>query len=122
DAPVWLENGEWTAAARAVFERLQHASEDGLDLSAYRVFTLDRGPEASLALADVALSEAVAAYAFEASGGRLDPARISRLIGSHPTVVAPAQALDDASRAPDADRALQSFNPDQPGYVVLREK
>jgi murein L,D-transpeptidase YcbB/YkuD len=108
DAPVWLEKGEWTREARAVFQRLQHAPEDGLDLSAWRVFSLDRGPEASLALADVALSEAVAAYAFQASGGRLDPARISRLIGAHPTVVGPAQALDEIARATDADHALQA--------------
>ncbi|WP_294537973.1 L,D-transpeptidase family protein [uncultured Rhodoblastus sp.] len=122
DAPVWLEKGEWTPNARAAFERLQRAPEDGLDLSAWRVYALERGPEASLALADVALSEAVAAYAFQASGGRLDPARISRLIGAHPTVVGPAQALDETSQAPDADRALRAFNPDQPGYLALREK
>jgi murein L,D-transpeptidase YcbB/YkuD len=122
DAPVWLEKGEWTREARAVFQRLQHAPEDGLDLSAWRVYSLDRGPEASLARADVALSEAVAAYAFQASGGRLDPARISRLIGAHPTVVGPAQALDETARASDADHALQAYNPDQPGYIALREK
>ncbi len=122
DAPVWLANGEWTPAARAVFRRLQQASEDGLDLSAYRVFSLDRGPEASLALADVALSEAVAAYAFQASGGRLDPAQISRLIHARPNVVGPAQALDETSQALDADHALQSFNPTQAGYIALREK
>jgi murein L,D-transpeptidase YcbB/YkuD len=122
DAPIWLDKGEWTREARAAFQRLQHAPEDGLDLSAWRVFSLDRGPDASLALADVALSEAVAAYAFQASGGRLDPARISHLIGAHPTVVGPVQALDETARASDADHALQAYNPDQPGYVALREK
>ncbi|MGO9392540.1 L,D-transpeptidase family protein [Rhodoblastus sp.] len=122
DAPVWLANGEWTPAARAVFRRLQQASEDGLDLSAYRVFSLDRGQETSLALADVALSEAVAAYAFQASGGRLDPGQISRLIHARPNVVGPAQALDETSRALDADHMLQSFNPSQAGYLALREK
>src|SRR5208282_103575 len=87
-----------------------------------RVFSLDRGPEASLALADVALSEAVAAYAFQASGGRVDPEQISRLIHARPTVIGPAQALDETSQAHDADRALQSFNPSQAAYLALREK
>jgi murein L,D-transpeptidase YcbB/YkuD len=122
DSPVWLDNGHWTAAARAAFQRLQRAGEDGLDLRAFRVYSLDQGPEASMALADVALSEAVAAYAFQASGGRVDPARISRLIGARPQIVAPAQALDETAKATDADSALQSFNPHQPDYIALREK
>jgi L,D-transpeptidase YcbB len=122
DAPVWLDHGQWTPAARSVFQRLQRAGEDGLDLRAFRVYSLDQGSEAAMALADVALSEAVAAYAFQASGGRVDPARISRLIGARPQIVAPAQALDETSTAPDADSALQSFNPHQPGYIALREK
>ncbi len=87
DAPLWLDKGKWTPAARAAFQRLQHAPDDGLDLRAYRVYALDQGPEASLALGDVALSEAVAGYASQASGGRVDPARLSDLIGSKPEIV-----------------------------------
>ena len=64
DAPVWLDKGQWTPAARAVFETLKTAADDGLDLRAMRVYSLDQGPEASLALGDIALSEAVAAYAY----------------------------------------------------------
>ena len=99
DAPVWIANGQWTPAARAAFERLQRAPDDGLDLRAFRVYSLDHGPDASLALGDVALSEAVAAYAFQASGGRVDPARISRLIGSHRA---------RGRRGPGAGRDLES--------------
>ena len=115
-------NGQWTPAAHAAFERLQQAPDDGLDLRAFRVYSLDHGPDASMALGDVALSEAVAAYAFQASGGRIDTGRISRLIGSHPPVVGAAQALDEASKAADADKVLQSYNPQHPGYLALAEK
>lgn len=122
DAPVWLENGQWTPAARAVFAALQRAPDDGLDLRAYRVYSLDQGKEASLALGEVALSDAVAAYAFQASGGRVDPKRISALIGARPGVVAAAQALEETSKAADAGEALKAYNPSHPGYVALREK
>lgn len=122
DAPVWIANGQWTPAAHAAFERLQQAPDDGLDLRAFRVYSLDHGPDASMALGDVALSEAVAAYAFQASGGRIDTGRISRLIGSHPPIVGAAQALDAASKAADADKVLQSYNPQHPGYLALRDK
>jgi L,D-transpeptidase YcbB len=122
DAPVWLDHGQWTPQARVVFEQLRHASEDGLDLGAYRVFSLGAGPESSLALGDVALSQAVAAYAFQASGGRIDPARISKMIGARPPVVPAALALDETGKAADAGKALQAYNPQQPGYLALKAK
>jgi murein L,D-transpeptidase YcbB/YkuD len=122
DAPVWLDHGQWTPAARGAFQRLQAAADDGLDLQAYRVYALDKGPEASLALADIALSEAVAAYAFQASGGRVDPARISRLIGARPHVATAAEALDAIAKAADADATLRGYNPGQPGYLALRQQ
>jgi murein L,D-transpeptidase YcbB/YkuD len=122
DAPVWLDKGQWTPAARAVFETLKTAADDGLDLRAMRVYSLDQGPEASLALGDIALSEAVAAYAYQASGGRIDPARISSLIAPRAGVVSPAQALDETAKAADASATLQAYNPRQPAYMALREK
>jgi murein L,D-transpeptidase YcbB/YkuD len=122
DAPIWLDNGQWTPAARAVFEALQSAPDDGLDLRAYRVYSLDQGKEASLALGEIALSDAVSAYAFEASGGRVDPKRISALIGARPGVVGAAQALDETSQAADAGGVLKAYNPSHAGYIALREK
>nr|WP_252393670.1 L,D-transpeptidase family protein [Candidatus Rhodoblastus alkanivorans] len=122
DAPVWLDHGQWTPQARATFEQLQRAPEDGLDLSAYRVFSLGEGSDKALALGDVALSQAVAAYAFQASGGRIDPARISKLIGSKPDVVSAARALDETSKSDDAARTLEGYNPRQSGYLALKAK
>ena len=122
DAPLFFDKGQWTAQARGAFERLQKAPDDGLDLRGWRVYSLDPAPEASLALGDIALSEAVAAYAFQASGGRIDPARISRLIAPRAGVASPAQVLDEISKAADAGAALQNYNPRQPGYMALREK
>ena len=121
-APIWLAQGEWTDAAKGAFARLQRAAEDGLDLRDYKVYSLDKGADASLAQGELALSGAVAAYARQASGARIDPARISHLIGARPEVVETAKALEDTSRAADADAFLQGYNPAHPGYLALRAK
>jgi len=122
DAPLWLDKGQWTDAAKAAFSRLQRAAEDGLDLHGMKVYSLDKGSDAALAEGEIALSEAVAAYAFQASGGRVDPARISKLIAARPQIVDPAHALEATAQAADADATLQGFNPPQPGYLALRTK
>lgn len=122
DAPIFFGSGGWTAQARGVFDRLQKAPEDGLDLRAWRVFSLDAGPDNALATGEVALAQAVAAYAFQASGGRIAPARISKLIDRKPEVVAAAKALEETAGAADADARLASYNPTHPGYRALRDK
>ncbi|MFO1126254.1 MAG: hypothetical protein U1E25_13965 [Methylocystis sp.] len=79
-APFWIENGEWRASARAAITRLARAADDGLDLRAYAA--PDAAKLAPTAADDLALSEAVAAYALLARGSRVDPASISHLIGA----------------------------------------
>jgi murein L,D-transpeptidase YcbB/YkuD len=73
-------------------------------------------------MGEVALAQAVAAYAHQASGGRIDPARISKLIGRQPEVVPAARALDETSKAADAGAQLAAYNPGHAGYRALREK
>jgi murein L,D-transpeptidase YcbB/YkuD len=122
DAPLFFDKGQWTAQARGAFEQLQKAPDDGLDLRGWRVYSLDPAAEASLAIGEVALAQAVAAYAFQASGGRIEPLRISKAVGVHPPVVSAAQALQEISTAPDAAGKLASYNPVHPGYLALRDK
>jgi murein L,D-transpeptidase YcbB/YkuD len=122
DAPIFFAAGGWTPQARGVFERLQKAAEDGLDLRAWRVFSLDAGPDSALAAGEVALAQAVAAYAFQASGGRIEPARMSKMIGRQPDVAPAGRVLEETAKAADADAQLASYNPQQPDYRALREK
>ena len=61
-------------------------------------------------------------YGREASGGRVDPRAISAQISDRPDVAEPARILAAVASAPDADAALQSFNPPQVGYRALRDK
>ena len=123
NAPVWIgADGQWTPAARGALARLAHADEDALDLRLGSLPILAEGDDAARATIDVALSMAIAAYAREASEGRVDPRTISNLIDDTRIAVPPARVLAEVSGATDADAALRAFNPPQPGYVALREK
>jgi len=124
-APIWMApDGRLTAAGIAARSRLERAEEDGLDLSA---FALPKGPLANpsperVAEAETAMSQAVVAYAMQASGARLVPTRISPLITQRPTVADPGRALAAVAAAADPDAALEDFNPRQKGYLDLREQ
>lgn len=121
DAPFWIAHGRWTPAARGAFEQLGRADEDGLDLGAAKLAALgEPGVEAELAL-----SEAVAVYARQAAGGRVEPWRIASSITAKPPVATATQALGRVAAAGDpqsAAQALRDFNPPHPGYLALRDK
>ncbi len=123
-APVWVGEPGLTPAADSALARLVQADADGLDLSA---FALPKGPlqDASperLAEAEAVISAAVVAYAMQASGARLVPARISAAISAEPSVADPGQALAAVAAAADPGEALEDFNPRQKGYADLRDQ
>jgi L,D-transpeptidase YcbB len=124
-APIWMApDGRLTPAGVSALSRLERADEDGLDLAA---FALPKGPLADptperVAEAETVMSEAVVAYAMQASGARLVPTRISPLITQRPTVADPGRALAAVAAASDPDAALEDFNPRQKGYLDLREQ
>ncbi|TRL29092.1 L,D-transpeptidase family protein [Methylosinus sporium] len=119
-APLWREGDSWRASAPAAIERLSRARDDGLDLRglAYPSET-KLGGDAD----EFALSEAVVAYAIQASGGRVDPRRLSRLISAHPALPEPGAALATIAAAGSrAGDRLQDYNPPHEGYRALRAK
>ncbi|MGY2052157.1 L,D-transpeptidase family protein [Methylobacterium sp. JK268] len=121
--PVWIADGAWTEAARAVAARLGAAGEDGLDPVDYPVPVLGaptRAP-ADLADAELRLSAAAALYARDARGGRIDLSHISRLITPKldlPSADAVLPRL--AAAGSGANPLLQGYNPGQPGYLALK--
>jgi murein L,D-transpeptidase YcbB/YkuD len=120
-APFWIENGEWRDSALAALVRIARAADDGLDLRAFAAPNAEKA--APTAADDLALSEAVAVYALQARGARIDPASISRLIGSKTTLPDPAIAVTEiAGAGENAGDALQAYNPTHYGYQQLREK
>ena len=125
--PVWIENGALTPAAKAAIERLRAAGEDGLDPNAYPVPAIGKlsrpDTDAEIAEADLKLSAAIALYARDARGGRVNLAAISKLIT--PTLdLPPADAVLTrlAVAGNGAGDALQSYNPRQPGYLALKKR
>lgn len=120
--PVWTQDSGWNAKAAAATARLERAGDDGLDLHASPIPDL-RGKDAdSLAIADAALSEAIVAYARQATGARIDPRTISNLITAKPDVIDAARALAEVSAAAEPGETLKGYNPQHRGYRLLRDK
>jgi len=119
--PFWISAGGWREGAGSALARLKDAREDGLDLRAYKLPSAEKpspGVEDELAL-----SEAVAVYALQARGGRIQPERISRRIGARTTLPNPALAIAEVAGAGyRAGDTLLAFNPPHYGYQQLREK
>jgi murein L,D-transpeptidase YcbB/YkuD len=68
------------------------------------------------------IAAAIVTYAEQASGSRVPPSRVSRLITTSPTVADPGVALAETAAAPDPGARLADFNPPQKGYRDLREE
>ncbi|MGH6852232.1 MAG: L,D-transpeptidase family protein, partial [Methylocella sp.] len=121
-APLWFSGGKANAEVAPVIERLKHAADDGLDVKGLPL-AVSPATDEEIAAADLALSDAVVAYGRQASGSRVDPRMISRLIGVEPEVADPAVILAlVATAGEDAGEELRRFNPPQKAYEALREK
>jgi murein L,D-transpeptidase YcbB/YkuD len=115
-APIWRAEDGFSPPGKSALETLRDAGRDGLNVEA--------PAEASdwSAAAELALSEAIADYAAQASGARVDPATISDDIRERPRPAKPAQALTAVAEAGDkAGERLAAFNPPHPAYAALRE-
>jgi murein L,D-transpeptidase YcbB/YkuD len=122
-APAWSEGGKPVAAVASVLARLALAGEDALNLPSPPKNLQTIGKVEDLAESDVALTEAVVAYARQATGSRIDPYSISPLIGAKPDLADPAEVVDGLiASGLEAGDKLQSLNPTDPRYVALRQK
>jgi L,D-transpeptidase YcbB len=123
-APFWTVEDGLTPRAKSTLARLGRARDDGLDLSAFKLPAADANSAtpAQRAQAEIELSQAVIAYASQASGGRIDPASISSQVTAKPEAVDPFKALALVTAATDPGAALEDFNPPQKAYRDLRDK
>jgi L,D-transpeptidase YcbB len=123
-APVWVDETGLTTAGRAALAQLERAPEDGLNLSSFalpRQFEGRLSPK-DLAEAETTIAEAIVTYAEQASGSRITPFRVSRLVTAAPGIADPGVALAEVVSAPDPAKRLADFNPPQKGYQALREE
>ncbi len=122
-APLWSHDGAANPEVESTLQRLQRASEDALTLKGLPIRFVASGSDEEIAASDIALSDAVVAYARQATGSRVDPHAISPLIGARPEVADPSVILANVATAgPDAGAVLKNFNPPQKGYAALRQK
>ena len=121
-ASLWVEEGRFDVAARALLSRIDHAAADGLDVSADPVVIPHGGDAAALAASELSLTEAIVDYGRQASGGRVDPSRIDPLVAAKPDVADPARVLQSVAEAANPSEALRGFNPPHKGYAQLRAK
>lgn len=126
-APSWTANGKLTPRAQTVIERLRKASLDGLDPSDYHTPKMNFGRLQSetphdIAVADVMLSQAIVKYARHAHSGRLDPSSVSSNFGYEPKLIDPVAVLVNVASADDAAMALESYNPTNKEFALLRGK
>ncbi len=119
--PLWRDGDNWRAAATAAAQRIGEAGEDGLDLRSHALPVADHQPAS--AEGELELSEAVVAYAAQAAGARVDPQKLSNLIGARPPLPEANDILGAVAAAgAQAGDVLQGFNPPQAGYRALRAK
>lgn len=131
-APVWTTERGFSGRAVALIERIAAASMDGLDPTGYLIPDASLGVDeravvGDLAVAEIQLSLAVAAYTREAYAGRIDPRTIGRDIGTHEGIdIAPhypdtVAALESIATSNNPVAALEAYNPTHAGYLALRE-
>ena len=122
-APIWSNDGTAVPATASVLARLAHAADDALRLTATPAALKTVGTLDEVAESEIALSEAVVAYARQASGSRIDPRAVAPLIGLKPALADAADALETVAAAgSDAGERLRAFNPVEPRYRALRDK
>ncbi|MBN9023395.1 MAG: L,D-transpeptidase family protein, partial [Rhizobiales bacterium] len=125
DRPVWIADGTYTPAARAVMDRLANAAEDGLDPADYPLPWLELGahfqstPE-RIAHYDVLLSQSVARYARHAYSGRVTPTKVSANLDYAVKPLDAGDVLALVSASDDPVATLAAYNPPQPEFAALR--
>ncbi|MGV6875094.1 L,D-transpeptidase family protein [Pseudochelatococcus sp. B33] len=122
-APFWIEDGAWNAAARAALDVLADADTHGLSPARYAVPAIVPDRLEALAGADTALSVAVAGYARDARGARIDRNKIGALAMPKLDLPEADAVLEAVFAAGDkADEALSVYHPRAPQYYALRQK
>jgi L,D-transpeptidase YcbB len=122
-APLWLDNGEASPRAKAAIRYLSTVDEDGLDPTDYPTPVFRSGADpATLAEADVRLTDAVLTFARHASSGRVHWTRVSADVFYGHNPIEPADILAQIVDGKDLAQTLASFNPPHAGYKALKTK
>ncbi|HML93638.1 L,D-transpeptidase family protein [Methyloceanibacter sp.] len=125
---LWVDGHGLSARGKAVAAEIERADDYGLDASDYKLPDM-RGFDATasdaiaaLASAEIAISQAVLAYARDARGGRITPNRISRNLDPTLALPKPSEVIHSVAFRSDPAAYLRSFQPQHPQFEALRKK
>ena len=119
--PLFVTAGAWNARAEAVVAELARADDWGLVASTFAVAKPASADPTAQADAEVALVAATLRYARQASGGRIDPASLSRYNDLRGTFADPDDVLAGIASSAKPEAVLLSVHPKHPQYQKLHE-
>ena len=122
-APLWITDGKASERTTAAIAYLGHVDTDGLDPADYPTpnFASLSDP-ADLAAAEIKMTMTVITYAHHASIGRVHWSRVTADASYDQTAPAPSDVLAKMAGATDVAAALDSYEPQTPGYLALKAK
>ncbi len=122
-APLWIDNGQANARAKAVVAYLKTVDSDGLDPAEYATAEITSGMDAdALANAELKLTDAALTFARHAATGRVSFTRISNDMYYDLKFPEPAAILAKLAANDKAGDALASYLPQHPAYKALKAK
>ena len=119
--PIWTDSPEALKRAESAIAFLRNVKSEGLEPRDYPTPDLSGNPsEEQTAKAELQLTGSILRYARHASSGRVSYTRVSASILYPEHAADPAEVLDRVASAQDMNAVLQSFEPQQPGFVALK--
>ena len=119
--PLWIADGGFSPAAKALIAEIANADDWGLDARVFDAPKADLRPatEAGQADAELALTLAVLKYARYAEGGGRSPASFSPLFDQKPELSGSKTLLTGIAAAPDPAAYLTSLHPQHAQFKAL---
>jgi murein L,D-transpeptidase YcbB/YkuD len=119
--PVWTGRPDALKRAEGAIAFLRNVKSEGLEPRDYPTPDLSGNlSEEQAAKAELQLTGSILRYARHASSGRVSYTRVSASILYPDHAANPAEVLDKVASAQDMNAVLQSFEPQQPGFVALK--
>ena len=121
-APLWIANAAPTSRAKDAIALLRGVDADALDPADYPTPSFSASAPEAMAADEIKLTNSVLTFARQAQTGRVSFARVSKNISYELRFPKPAEVLAKMVETSDIRQALDSYNPQQPGYKALKAR
>ena len=121
-APLWIENGAPAPRAGETMAFLKAVAADGLDPADYPAPALQGADAASLAEAEIKLTNSVLTFARHARTGRVHFTRVSEAAAFDLKFPNPAEVLGQIAASANVRQTLDAYHPPHPEYRALKAK